>query len=388
MGAKQTIIMTPESNPFEQTKSSAEIEADIRRTRGRMDATLDELSERLTARSLLNSALDWFESPSADGRGSETAKAAMRTVSRTVKDNPIPTLLIGAGLAWLMMDRHSEDEEERFERSRVNRPRGRSRVAGTPWVQPEMSSQLSYLDEEDDDQPTLVERASEAVSDVKDRLTDSVDRARERVTGIGNRMSSWSHDRSERFGRRARRTMQRSRSFTHDLAENIGDGYHAGVEYLEDAVEEYPLAVGLGFTALGALTGLLLPRTRREDQWMGEHSDLLMDAAKEKSGELLERGKVVGERIAEVALEEAREQGLTPSAASSQLSGLADKIGEVAKRVTKEATVAAEDEHLTPSTLLHSHEPTPDHDPSVREADEFQQRSPVVPQSSPTNPPI
>ena len=59
-----------------------------------------------------------------------------------------------------------------------------------------------------------------------------------------------------------------------------------------------PLAVGLSFAALGALVGVLLPHTRREDQLLGERSDQVVEAAKEKGQELLERGKDVAERVA------------------------------------------------------------------------------------------
>ena len=54
--------MTNEELHDQEHRSSTEIESDIRQTRGRMDATLDELGDRLSARSLLNSALDWWES--------------------------------------------------------------------------------------------------------------------------------------------------------------------------------------------------------------------------------------------------------------------------------------------------------------------------------------
>ena len=54
--------MTNQELHDQESRSSTEIESDIRQTRGRMDATLDELNDRLSARSLLNSALDWWES--------------------------------------------------------------------------------------------------------------------------------------------------------------------------------------------------------------------------------------------------------------------------------------------------------------------------------------
>ncbi|MET0253573.1 MAG: DUF3618 domain-containing protein, partial [Terrimicrobiaceae bacterium] len=60
-------------------RSSTEIEADIRQTRGRMVATLDELSDRMSARSLLNSALDWWESRNAGAPGRNATSEAYQT---------------------------------------------------------------------------------------------------------------------------------------------------------------------------------------------------------------------------------------------------------------------------------------------------------------------
>ena len=41
------------------------------------------------------------------------------------------------------------------------------------------------------------------------------------------------------------------------LAANIQRGYNSSAEQMENAMEEYPLAVGFGFAALGALIGVL-----------------------------------------------------------------------------------------------------------------------------------
>jgi hypothetical protein len=62
---------------------------------------------------------------------------------------------------------------------------------------------------------------------------------------------------------------------------------------------------------------------------------------------LLERGKVVAQRVAESALDEARQQGLTPEAVGERVPEFAGKVGEVARKVKEEAGTAAKDEKLT-----------------------------------------
>ena len=105
--------MTNEDLHNKEPRSSTEIESDIRQTRGRMDATLDELSDRMTARSLLNSALDWWESRNAGTPPSGNATSdAYQTVARRVKENPLPSLFIGFGLVWMIIDATTKDDEE------------------------------------------------------------------------------------------------------------------------------------------------------------------------------------------------------------------------------------------------------------------------------------
>ena len=100
-------------------------------------------------------------------------------------------------------------------------------------------------------------------------------------------------------------------------------------------MEEYPLAVGIGFAALGALIGVLLPRTRQEDELVGEQSDQLVKATKEKGEELLQRGKAVAQRVSESALEEAGQQGFTPEAVGDEISEFAEKSGRYVRKLRK-----------------------------------------------------
>jgi ElaB/YqjD/DUF883 family membrane-anchored ribosome-binding protein len=185
-----------------------------------------------------------------------------------------------------------------------------------------------------------LEHAKEAVGEVAGA-------AKEKVSALGDAATEAAED----VGRRAQKVYQEGRSTARKIGDSIESGYHSSAEQLENAMEEYPLAVGIGFAALGALIGVLLPRTRREDELLGQQSDQLVKATKEKGQELLERGKVVAERVTQSALDEARQQGLTPEAASERISDLAGKVGEVARKAKEEAGTAAKNEKLSPEHL-------------------------------------
>ena len=186
---------------------------------------------------------------------------------------------------------------------------------------------------------TRLDQAKHAASDVAGA-------AKEKASALGEAAS----EAAENLTRRAQDVYSQGRSTAVRVGEGMQQGYRSGAEQLERAMREYPLAVAIGFAAAGALFGVLIPRTRPEDKLMGEKSDQLLEATKEKGEELLERGKAVAERVAETAMGEARQQGLTPEAATDKISEIAGKIGEIAHKVTEESKTAAK-ENLVPEAL-------------------------------------
>src|SRR4051812_5731110 len=89
------------------------IRSDIDVTRRRMDDTMDALGDRLQPRHLLDEVLGFFRGNGSDGDNkltqmreklTQSAGTAMNAVVDTVKSNPMPALLIGAGVAWMIYE--------------------------------------------------------------------------------------------------------------------------------------------------------------------------------------------------------------------------------------------------------------------------------------------
>jgi hypothetical protein len=79
---------------MDELSETDRIEADLARTRARMDSRLDELQDHLTPKQMLNDAFSYFRGGSgADFTGDLIARA---------KNNPVPVALAGIGIAWLM----------------------------------------------------------------------------------------------------------------------------------------------------------------------------------------------------------------------------------------------------------------------------------------------
>ena len=68
-----------------------EIQAEIARTRGDMDATLTAIEQRLTPGQLVDQGLDYIRSSGAN--------EFVSNLGGSVKNNPIPVTLMGIGMA-------------------------------------------------------------------------------------------------------------------------------------------------------------------------------------------------------------------------------------------------------------------------------------------------
>ena len=88
----------------EEQAEAADIRADIEETREEMGGTLNELGDRLEPGHLMNQAKDNVRDATI-GRVEETARGMSDMVMDTIKRNPIPAALAGAGLALLWINR-------------------------------------------------------------------------------------------------------------------------------------------------------------------------------------------------------------------------------------------------------------------------------------------
>lgn len=100
-------------------QSIKELERDIEETRARLDLTIDRLQDRLSMSGLVDDVV-------AQVRRSGYSSAMDRALA-TVRENPVPVLLMVAGLGWLLTrladEGRSEGRAERFTTARAETPR-------------------------------------------------------------------------------------------------------------------------------------------------------------------------------------------------------------------------------------------------------------------------
>ena len=88
----------------EEQADAAEIRAEIEQTREEMGGTLNELGDRLEPGHLMDQAKENVRDATI-GRVEETARGMSDMVMDTIKRNPVPAAMAGAGLALLWMNR-------------------------------------------------------------------------------------------------------------------------------------------------------------------------------------------------------------------------------------------------------------------------------------------
>jgi hypothetical protein len=171
------------------------------------------------------------------GRGDWSEPRQNRSYSRagdgvvgTVRSNPIPAVLAGVGLGWLM---YSGRDKQTYgsERSEYGGERGAATRHDQRW-----------------NQPSAVGDTEAATSSVSESAGRIATRAKDYI-GDANQELQYQ-------GRRAQNQLQRM-------------------------LEDSPLLVGAGALMIGAAFGLAVPETEVENQLMGEARDTVMERTQE-----------------------------------------------------------------------------------------------------------
>ena len=156
-------------------------------------------------------------------------------------------------------------------------------------------------------------RASEWVSEKKDRVVGTVSGAKDRVTG----------------------TVSEKTPDTGEVKERAKRGV--------GMAKQNPLGLAIGGAAVGFLTGLLVPSTEMEDERIGEVADRVKERVKETGQEALDRGKEVAREAGQTAMETARERGKEQGQELSQTvkEGAQDVAGTAREQAQRGGTESA-----------------------------------------------
>ncbi len=358
-------------------RSSAQIERDVEQTRAQLSETLDDLREQVSPSHLMDQAVEYLRSSG----GAEFT----RNLGRVVRDNPVPLLLIGAGIGWLALSSRSSDGHATHTYRAPAEPlhggtyppsayppaTGTATAATTAGVHTTHTTHTASMHRGNGHEgPSMSERAGSAASDAAGRVggaaRDAADRvgstassAADRISGAASQVgeaASHAYDSvAGAVGSAAERARAAAGSMSHragDMGHGLRDHADRTREFARQAVgwvvNDQPLVLGGIGLAVGAAIGALLPRTRTEDRMMGEASDFVTrqarsvaqegyERAQEVAGHTLERARATAADTYDSAKERLDEAGLSPSKVGEALSGVAQEVRETAQKGIHEA---------------------------------------------------
>jgi hypothetical protein len=225
----------------EPPKSAAEIEDEIRRTRAELALTLDALTYQLMPRQFIGKGIDMiFDSVGRNG-------VAGMKVGEAVHANRLPLALIGAGLAWLLVRNLATRDDTAPPATEPHEPRADRSEAS--WVHQATGAARGALRSVRDTGQEIVERAGQ--------YAEYAARAKEPVRN---------------FGGSVRSTFERN-----------------------------PLLIGVVGVISGAALALLLPTTRREQEWLEKPREELWNQAEKVGHQAAERVRDLAERKGQAA---------------------------------------------------------------------------------------
>lgn len=300
-------------------RSADEIAREVESSRARVSETLDELKARMSPGQLVDEVLAYSK-----GAGGEF----LANAGRAARDNPLPVLLVGAGLALLATSRGNGSD-------RSSRPASRSGY----------DDDFGYGYGRSHD-AGIVSKASDAAASLRDAAGSGLDTAREGLSRAGEAVSEAASTAGDVAGSVYRRTTDMAgsvgetlshtgdyaRRMLHDRREDIA---HLGSTARRRAMglfEDQPLVVAALGLAIGAAMGAALPRSRTEDRLMGEAAERAREAAREAAEAGYRQARDVVEDTIRHVTDELSERGLSTDAVREAAAAAAEKARETAMR--------------------------------------------------------
>jgi ElaB/YqjD/DUF883 family membrane-anchored ribosome-binding protein len=236
-----------------------QIRADIEATRAEMGSTIDAIQEKLSPHHVMNEVKKSVREATI-GKAkevmhnvgekvsevtenvAEVTKEAGASAIRTVKENPVPFVLIGSGIGLLIVNQF---------RSGSNGKSGKN--GKNEYPQP-------LGGEPEPQEPGLMDQAQSAVgaatTKVQETASDLAEKARVQANQIGAQVK------------------ETARQAEHQFRKNM---------------RERPLVVGAIAMVIGALVALSIPTTEVEQEYLGETRDKLVDRAEEAAKDAMQK---------------------------------------------------------------------------------------------------
>jgi hypothetical protein len=232
-------------------------------------------------------------------------------LNEAIRQNPVPAVLIGAGLLWMFMGGAKNTVLGGASRSLFRglaegaQQTGAAASRGAREVGAKVADGASAIAE------TAGEAGSQAAGAMR-TAAGALGEAASQTASQGMQMAKSAYDAAGNM----------IAPIDHSMSKRGSEAYKGFQQTLAKMFDKQPLLLGAVGIAVGAGIAASLPASDLENRLMGDTSDSLKDKAQELWDETARRA----ESMAAKALEEAKAQGLTPEAAGQALRGVTEKV--------------------------------------------------------------
>lgn len=252
-----------------------QIRGQIEETRNEMSETIHALEEKLSLSNISEQVTEQITEKASElyetakdtvydatiKKAEKFMKKAGKEISnsslfKTAQENPIPLILIGAGIGWLVYE--SSNSKKSAERDYSD---GGSYNYGNSGRR----SGASTLN-------SAQKKIGGAVGDAYENVTDAAGNAYDSAGDLAQQ----SYNKVGEYGSQA-------------------------IDQYNRQIEENPLAVGAVALAIGAAVGFSIPSTRYEGELMGETKQNLVQKVQDTAGDLIDKAKDVAKNVASEA---------------------------------------------------------------------------------------
>ncbi len=266
-------------------------------------------------RSYTNGQHGSYSAAPPHGRGSGDFINALQDA---VRDNPVSAALIGMGVLWMFMGGSNTSLFGGDGRKSIFRSAGQgadevsgivrdttarvgSSVGHAADAAAETASQVAGRVRQAS--AAVAERGSRTAGQAADAIASAYDATTDVATRAANTVSN--------AGTSAAHTMQQTGTkWGNTVQQNIADLF-----------EQQPLLLGAVGVAIGAGIAASIPTTDVENKVMSDASDFVRDAVSEQTAKV--------RKMADAAVDEAKQQGFTPKAAGDALRTIGNKLSVV-----------------------------------------------------------
>jgi gas vesicle protein len=241
------------------------IAADIRVTQERLGNTVEEIGERFNPKRLKEELKHDIRDATigkVEDMAQQTADMvsdARHTVMQSIRENPIPAVMVGVGLGWMILGASNRKKQMQPSSSRYDE-------------QMRWGSDALYGDQYDG------EYGSEQ--------SGVIDRARNKASEVADTVKQKTSELTEQTQRTASRVADETRMQTRRI---------------ERAFHDSPLVIGAAALALGLAAGLAIPSTEAEAELVGDTRDHLVDKVRDVAEDTKSKVQQVAERVIDQA---------------------------------------------------------------------------------------